>query len=501
MRVIVLGIDGLAPQILDEGIESGVLKGFARLLSKGISFDLNSTFPPTSSVAWSTIITGLNPGKHGIYDFYLYRGGNKIEVADARYLPFTIFDIASDYNKKIIAINVPMTYPPWPINGLMLAGYPGPAGKVSTYPSSFAQEIEFPVLDYPYIELKAMEKAIRARGKYLIELMQRSPWDLFMPVFHETDTAHHIYWGSVQEIINIYRAIDESFVIPLLEYVEAEKEQIAIIVLGDHGAAPGRGVFHYSDWLYSKGLINIPSGFIPHLKLAIGRMYKFLEPTIIVRILYHILFNPAIRRRVLDTALIVGPDIIKNSAVIGVGSNLDQACNVYVTPSYQDRVDELLVFMQRELAKGDLPINITAHKREEFYTGPATKYAPHIILKMEEGYVANSYLSGVKKNFVSHKMSGKRKAVHSSKTMLSLSLFPEGLSSTDLRNKGTEYEMKMEDVGAVILWLLDIRAPKVLDGAVPDILYDLVQKSPDILQGSRNDLSYSIKVLKKAGVV
>lgn len=421
MRVVVLGIDGLTPEILYEGINSGALKGFRELFSKGVSFNLNSTFPPTSSVAWSTIITGLSPGKHGVSDFYLYRGGNKLEVANRSYLPFTIFDIASENNKSVIAINVPMTYPPWPINGLMLSGYPAPPGKVCTYPDSFAQVIDTSVLDYPHTKLEPMQKAVQATSNFSMELLRRSPWDLFMAVFHETDTAQHVYWGSTEKIMKIYRAIDEGFVIPLLEYLAAEQGETAIIVLGDHGAMAGKGVFRFSDWLYSKGLIKLPHGLAPRFKLTVGRIYKLLESTRILRFIYHILIDPTRRRKLLDKALIVGPDIIQSSPVIGVGSNLDQACYIYVTHPYQDRVEELLTFIRRELAQGNLPIKVTAHTQEEFFTGPASKYAPHILLKMEEGYLANSYLSGETKNFVSHKVSGARKGVHSPRTLLALS--------------------------------------------------------------------------------
>jgi len=285
----------------------------------------------------------------------------------------------------------------------------------------------------------------------------------------------------------------------LLEYLAAEQGETAIIVLGDHGAMAGKGVFRFSDWLYSKGLIKLPHGFAPRFKLTVGRIYKLLESTRILRFIYHILIDPTRRRKLLDKALIVGPDIIQSSPVIGVGSNLDQACYIYVTHPYQDRVEELLTFIRRELAQGNLPIKVTAHAQEEFFTGPASKYAPHILLRMEEGYLANSYLSGETKNFVSPKVSGARKGVHSPRTLLALSLFPDGFASEDLRIGATESELRMEDVGAIILWLLDIRAPKVLDGAVPSILYDLVGKSPDALKSSRDDLRYLIKVLKKAG--
>ena len=68
-RVIVLGIDGMDHQLLDRFISEGRLPNFARLAATGSFSPLETTMPPLSPVAWSTFITGMDPGGHGIYDF------------------------------------------------------------------------------------------------------------------------------------------------------------------------------------------------------------------------------------------------------------------------------------------------------------------------------------------------------------------------------------------------------------------------------------------------
>jgi predicted AlkP superfamily phosphohydrolase/phosphomutase len=68
-RVLVLGFDGLDPILLDRFMAEGVLPNFARLAHEGSYHHLATTIPPQSPVAWSTIITGLDPGGHGIFDF------------------------------------------------------------------------------------------------------------------------------------------------------------------------------------------------------------------------------------------------------------------------------------------------------------------------------------------------------------------------------------------------------------------------------------------------
>ncbi|MAW60464.1 MAG: hypothetical protein CMJ94_06485 [Planctomycetes bacterium] len=68
-RVVVFGVDGLDPELLQERIDRGLLPNFARLVEDGTFQPLQTSWPPQSPVSWSNFITGTNPGKHGLYDF------------------------------------------------------------------------------------------------------------------------------------------------------------------------------------------------------------------------------------------------------------------------------------------------------------------------------------------------------------------------------------------------------------------------------------------------
>src|SRR5437867_3861901 len=68
-KVLVLGIDGLDPQILRRFIQQGKMPNLAALEQIGSFRRLKTSIPPQSPVAWSNLITGMNPGGHGIYDF------------------------------------------------------------------------------------------------------------------------------------------------------------------------------------------------------------------------------------------------------------------------------------------------------------------------------------------------------------------------------------------------------------------------------------------------
>ncbi len=68
-RVVVVGLDGLDPQRVRRLIDEGRLPHFKELRDRGTLTDLKTTLPPISPVAWSSFMTGVNPGKHNIYDF------------------------------------------------------------------------------------------------------------------------------------------------------------------------------------------------------------------------------------------------------------------------------------------------------------------------------------------------------------------------------------------------------------------------------------------------
>jgi len=68
-KVFILGVDGLDPKLLQQFVDAGSLPHFKKLISQGDFKPLKTTMPPLSPVAWSTFVTGMDPGGHGIFDF------------------------------------------------------------------------------------------------------------------------------------------------------------------------------------------------------------------------------------------------------------------------------------------------------------------------------------------------------------------------------------------------------------------------------------------------
>ena len=75
---LVVGFDGATFDIIDPMLRDGKLPNIRRLLEDGKRTTLTSSFPPLSAIAWTSITTGVNPGKHGLYDF-AHRAAGKYE--------------------------------------------------------------------------------------------------------------------------------------------------------------------------------------------------------------------------------------------------------------------------------------------------------------------------------------------------------------------------------------------------------------------------------------
>jgi len=79
-KVFLLGVDGCDPNLLRQYMDEGILPNYQRLAEQGSFLPCRTSMPPQSPVAWSNVITGLDPGGHGIFDFIHRRPGS--------YLPF-----------------------------------------------------------------------------------------------------------------------------------------------------------------------------------------------------------------------------------------------------------------------------------------------------------------------------------------------------------------------------------------------------------------------------
>src|SRR4030042_3378879 len=113
-KVVVLGLDGATLDLIIPWVSMGKLPVFAKIMQEGVFGELESTVHPMSSIAWPSFMTGMNPGKHGIFDV-TEQVSNSYEItftSGASRFANTMWKIFSAAGQKAGVINVPMTYLP-----------------------------------------------------------------------------------------------------------------------------------------------------------------------------------------------------------------------------------------------------------------------------------------------------------------------------------------------------------------------------------------------------
>ena len=118
-KVMVIGLDGATLDILKPLMRSGELPVLDELRKQGVHGPLQSTLLPGTPQAWSTMVTGKNPGNHGIFEFVSRRPKTyDLFPLDASHREsLDIWEILSNAGKKVGVINVPFTYPPRAFSG------------------------------------------------------------------------------------------------------------------------------------------------------------------------------------------------------------------------------------------------------------------------------------------------------------------------------------------------------------------------------------------------
>jgi len=154
-RVLVLGLDGATWDVLALLAKDGTMPYLADLMSRGVVADLVSLVPPVTATSWSSFVTGLNPGKHGVFEFLLRRKG-LTRAAVSKRNPFgevpvnstlrdgvPIWELAGRKGLKSVVVGVPITYPPSKINGLLIGDFLTPFGKRDfTWPPELLDDLE-----------------------------------------------------------------------------------------------------------------------------------------------------------------------------------------------------------------------------------------------------------------------------------------------------------------------------------------------------------------------
>jgi predicted AlkP superfamily phosphohydrolase/phosphomutase len=296
-RLVIIGIDGGTFDLAAPWAREGVLPNIARLMERGAWGDMITTYPPITAAAWSSMLTGCNPGKHGVYDF-LVRDPSTEDVVDSRSIRQpTLWQMLSAAGRRVASINVPVTYPPTPVNGAMISGPLSPRDPdKSALPMGLIQDLEartgrrwwqYDRSEYapsrPGELLEVMARCNTTMAAFACELLAREQFDALMVVFNVVDVVSHFFWhymdrthpfhdgsdpGLTSAVQNAYSCVDGL----IGQVLQAAGPDSDVMLVSDHGFGPQTRTVNLNNFLAAHGYLVFRRSAGAVLKRALRRV-------------------------------------------------------------------------------------------------------------------------------------------------------------------------------------------------------------------------------------
>ena len=271
-KVMVISIDGTPFTFLQRMMGEGYMPNLSQLTREGDLKEIRSAYPTVSSVAWSCFMTGQNPARHGIFGFVDRQPGSmKTYIPTSRHMQsVTLWEILSDAGRRVIVMNVPVTYPPRQVNGVLVGDFLAPSLDKAAYPPEVSQKLKELgyIIDIDPWEarqdkaqlLQDVGVALAARERALFYLMGQGPWDYAHCHIMETDRLHHFLWEEMEEgdpryapgFFDFYRQLD-SFLGRVRQRLD---RQTTLIIMSDHGFCRLRKEVYVNNWLATQGWLK-----------------------------------------------------------------------------------------------------------------------------------------------------------------------------------------------------------------------------------------------------
>lgn len=455
-RVVVVGFDGLSPDMVEKFTREGKLPNFERLTREGAYGELLTVLPPSSASAWSSAVTGVNPGKHGVYGFL-----KEIREDQQRPAVFntsrdrgfcTVWDVLTEYGRRACIINIPLSSPADSLNGVMIAGFPHTSEDQIAYfwPPSLEQYLGSYRYDAFRVTcakgeeekfLRSMEDISARRLDVGLKLFEKGDWDLYWIVFTFTDRTQHYMWKYMDEEHPLYDpAMSEAYGDRvewaykradtfLGEYLNRLGGNDLLLVMSDHGFGP----------------------------------------------LYYIINTSNFLKRTLGTTeSVLCADFFGSKFKINVSG-----------PSAEEKYENLrsrLIEGLRELEDPERGGKIidSIYVKEDIYEGPYVGSAPDVLCLERPGYLFFSLALTPDLRLFDRGPSPDRAFSGFHKRKGIIFMYGEGVDA------GTRIEARIIDITPTILTYLGVPVPAEMDGSVPREAFNGEYKDKVILVKSED---------------
>ncbi len=523
MRVLVIGIDGATFRLMRPLMQQGYMPFLCRVEQQGALGPLTTIYPPVTAPAWSSFMTGKNPGKHGVYEFLHRKRGTleQVPVNAGMLGSETLWELMSKAGKRMVVVSVPLCYPPFPVNGTLMSDFLAPKGaRDLSYPPELLQEVEDRFGEYLLYHkqvytkdnvgnvLAELEEHTAYRQRVAEYLLKRDPWDFAMVYFEGTDRLQHELWHILdptspmhdareaaqyaERTRNYYRVLDDD-VRQLAELALQQDPETTIILMSDHGFGAIHKFVNFNIWLLKEGFLKLKQDLPTQLKHALFNLG--LTPSLGYKLSMHFGFaNLRLSQGMTNRNQIL--DLVRRgflsfrnvdwsrTRAFSSGNYGQIFVNLRgrepygsVPPQEFDQVRDEIVERLRALKDPETGEAVVAriYAPPEVFWGPFVDDAPDVVFLLAENYKAlgtlefasNRVIEPAFGNSGDHRMDGF-----------------VGLLGKEIKRGVTIENANIMDVAPTILYLMGLPIPSDLDGQVLTApLSDQLLLSSEIVRG------------------
>lgn len=485
MKTIVIGIDAATWSVMMPLLETGSLPNLSSLMRNGTWGTLRSTILPMTPPAWTSIATGVNPGKHGIYDFVV-QDQNTYRINPVNYSRMecpTIWDLFNIYDKKIGVVNFPLSFPPNQDASFFISGFGSPEGATFAYPPELI----------PYLKAKDYRIHPRIRptkngNKYFCEvknltdiqaeitlkLLKEMKWDLLWVIFQGLDWIQHFLWDSKHGTENAVSAFYKYMDSIIGQFVSEAKGDWNIVILSDHGFREVEAEIHINRVLEEWGyLMRVETNSIRKVGkiwdlalntgLSIGRKLRFSTKSQIKEYIPKMLRSIFLRQRKEQLRLHKMIDWTHTKAFsfgymgriyIHDQHRYPNGCVEPGNEYFQLREEIIEKLKTLEHPDTGMPLVGEIFRKEDVYTGNKLRFAPDILFHPTDfgysffGDFGKSWFCRAQHRLADHDMEG---------------IFI--LNGKYIR-QGIEINANVVDIAPTLLYLHDLPVSYEMDGRV-----------------------------------
>jgi predicted AlkP superfamily phosphohydrolase/phosphomutase len=407
-RLTVVGLDAATLQVVEPLVAAGQLPALGRLLAEGSGGVLRSTTHPLTPHAWTTLVTGVNAGRHGIWDFTERdETGYRMRFVNGSFRrAAAVWDRLAAKGRRVGLVGIPFTWPAPRVEGFSVAGFDAAEREQGmTHPPELVAELvrrygsieldnRFPIGKGGRVDLDIVRRAADQKVDLTLWLAERFDPSLLFVVFMAADHIQHLCWtdwerdGADSPLAEVYRILDERLA-RLLDWLGPDRD---VMVVSDHGAGPLHGVVNLNAWLAGQGYLAYVPGSARLGRRAVDRLFDLRTRvpqglrTAVKRRL------PGLRERVYDREEYSAIDWAGTRAFsYGTFGNVvvnvrGREANGVVEPGeeYERVRDEIAERLLELRAAGDERIVAAVHRREDLFEGPEMEKVPDLLVEFDE---------------------------------------------------------------------------------------------------------------------